>query len=159
MRYLVVLFLLAACTATGPSFNEGNLPKGNGATIVIYRPYAPLALAGYFDIDINGQKTCNLYPDGFFVRSGLYKDVTISSSIFDQPGTSRIVIPTKPKHVYYVSMEINNDKQMISVFSGLIGRLATEGSSSQSGPFIFTLVDEEKAKQDLSKLRLQTTCN
>lgn len=153
MRSLAIslLLLLAACSASGPSFNEANL-KSDQATIIVYRQDRFLGFAGYFDVDVNGKPYCKIDNAGFFVVKSNSK-TEISSSIWDQPGTSRITINAKPHDIYYVRMEMDGSKQVAGALGGLSGQLIAEGAASTGGPFLFTKVDPEIAKQELKNLK------
>lgn len=154
MRSLLLILLLTGCTATGPVFNEAALPSGDQSTLVIYRPDAYLgAGAGLYSIDINGETACRLHTGSFFVVRNAKDKIIVSSSIWSDPGTSRISVDAKPKHTYYIKMLPDNAKQVAGVAGGLAGLIAAEGISNTGGPFIFSSVDDQTAKNELSKLK------
>lgn len=153
--FTAFLLSLAGCSASGPSFNETALPKGDGATVVVYRDGGPLgiAAAGY-EIDFNGEFTCKLLPRSFFVNyQNKPQKTVISSTIFGEIGTSRIALNLKPDGVYYVRLDVNKQRVAASMALGMAGAAIDEASSENSGPFIFKLMPPEQAKQELTGLR------
>lgn len=150
-KSLLMLPILVACAANGPVFNEANF-KSNDATIIVYRQDRFMGFAGYFDVDVNGIPYCHVHNASFFVTKATEK-TEISSSIWNQPGTSRIFVDANPKSIYYVKMEMDGSKQVAGAMGGLGGQLIAEGAASTGGPFIFTRVDPEFAKQELAGLK------
>ena len=152
MRYLSLLLFLSACTAVGPLYDASKMSK-SGA-IILYRPMMYLGNgAGLYDVELDGKTTCRLHPGSFWVITPKGGDVTISSSIWSDPGTSKISVKTDDKRVRYVKMLPNNDKQIIGVTAGLIGLLVAEGVSESSGPFLFAEIEREQAEIELATLK------
>lgn len=159
MRALLVLLFLTACSANGPQFGELNLSKADQPALVVYRPSHLWASGNFFEIDIDGVPTCKIFNGGFYVAKNIKnKTVNVSSSMFAVPGTSRILVDIEPKKTHYVKIELNDSKQAMGIGAGLVGMLVAEGGPDPSGPFIFTLVDEDQAKRDLKSIRLEENC-
>lgn len=152
MKKLLLLLLLSGCTANGPVFNENALPKTDGATLIVYRDNVYYGAFGKIAFEINGQEFCRLHNSSFYVHSGLHDKVSVTASIWDMPGTSRIVIDTKPGKVYYVKMDIDSGKQISGGLGGLPGALIAEGIAPTGGPYIFTNISPEQAKSELAGL-------
>lgn len=160
MNKLVILaafLLLAACSPQGALYSEAK-PDPKTATVIIYRPDRVFGAATYFYIDINGTKACSLAKGGYFTRHTPDSKMTISSSMFSVPGTSRTTLNLQRNHVYYLRMELNGAKQMGGAIGGMVGALVAEGVSDTAGPYLFTLIDEQQAKQELQGLRLEEGC-
>lgn len=151
---ILTLLMLAGCAANGIEFNESEIPKTNGATIVVYRPMAYLgAGAGLYTVGVNGNDACRLHPGSFFLVNDAIGKTEVTASIWSDPGTSRIPINAKSGEIYYIKMEPNDVKQAAAMGAGLVGLLIAEGISSTSGPFIFTEIDDNQAKNELSGLK------
>lgn len=143
----LLFFLLCGCTATGQQFA---VPEpSNDAAVVVYRP-SGLQLHPY-DIEINGNKVCDLKRDGYFMRHYKPGIITITASVWDMPGTSRLQITVEKKHIYYVRID-KSDKQYAKLALGFVGSLVAEGVSSTDGPYDITLVPETTAKRELTEL-------
>jgi hypothetical protein len=150
MRYVILLLVLAACTARGPTFNESSVPIGdNATTLVVYRPTGFTGAATGWDVDINGATHCNLHNGAFYIDSLPLGKINISSSIWSAPGTTRLSFVGKPKTVYYVRLEADGGKAAASILAGAAGMFAAEGVSSTGGPFLLTLVEEQEAMQEI----------
>lgn len=108
--------------------------------------------AGLYGIDVNGISACKLHPGSFFIINA-QKEVNISSSVWDMPGTSNISFKIEPKKIYYVRMDSSAGKQGAGALGGLVGALVAEGITKENGPFLFTLMDEKQAKEELYNLR------
>ncbi len=152
MRHLSLLLLLAACNASGPSFNESLLSVGDDSTVVVYRNNKFLGAAGYFEIDVNGIPACKLHNQGFYVIKS-NGNINISSSIWNQPGTSLIQLKTVPGQAYFVRMEMDSDKQVAGGLGGIGGQMIAENVSNNAGPFVFTQVDRSTAIKELNTLK------
>lgn len=161
MRALILLLFLTACSATGPEFKDVSIPVSkDSATVVIYRPKAtPLfGEGGMYSVEVNGQEKCMLHNSAFLVADKLSGVVNVSSSVWSEPGTTRIKFQTRPGKISYVRMQMNDSRQATAILTGYVGLWITEGVSSQSGPFVFTLVEESQAKEELKALRLEEKC-
>lgn len=154
MRRLGLLLtgFLSACSAAGPVFDRSVLENKSGATLVIYRVNAFQGSAGYFDIDVNGIPACKLLNASFYISERPAGDIHVSSSIWNSPGTSRIRMKAEPHHRYFVRMEMDGSKQLAGALGGLSGQLLAEGMASTGGPFIFTLLPEQQALEELKGL-------
>lgn len=152
-RYLLVAMALSACSANGPIYSDANIPHGTGSTIVVYRPSSILQVARRFPLEINGVEKCSLSNGGYFAETVVPGKIGLTSSMWDQPGTSRAEIMASANQTSYVSIRLNNDKTAAGIGGGMIGLLIAEGSSSTSGPFIFSNVPESQALKELADLK------
>lgn len=154
MKFLVLLpLLLAGCAmqASGPLFSGPT--KSEGATLILYRDNSYYGNFGKLPFEINGEKACELHNSSFYTQSGLHGKFTISASVWDMPGTSRLMINAKGNEIYYVRWNIDSSKQVASGFGGFFGQLAAEGAANTGGPYIFTIIEPSIAKQELKNLR------
>lgn len=149
IKYILALLFLSGCAASGPEYNEAHHSSG----VIIYKPSSAIGMgAGLYEIDLNGKRQCKLHPGSYFV-SDIVGDVTISSSSWDMPGTSKISFKAWPGKTYFVRMDTNDGKQIAATAGGLVGALSAEAFSSTGGPFIFTLVEPNQAKSELQGLK------
>lgn len=153
MRLLIALLLLSACTASGANFESFSVPKSDRATVIIYRDNPFYALFATLSFQVNEKNVCALHNSSFYIQQNIEGPITISASTWDLPGTSILTFNTKPKEVYYVKMNVNSEKQIIGGISGMAGTLISEKSSTIKGPYIFTLMDSNMAKNELSNLK------
>lgn len=155
MRYLILsLFALSACSSVGPTYKENML---GDASIVVYRQ-AGVAGIGGWDVEFNGILACDLHGDSFFKKSIKPGIVNIASSLWGEPGTSRISVETKPNQITFIRVSPDNKKVAAAMAAGMIGRLLMEGASSTGGPFIFTQMPSKNAKEELKGLHLEESC-
>lgn len=160
---IFVMLFLAGCAATGPIYNEEVVHADkNSATLVIYRPnvYAySLQRAG---IEVNGKNECDLYTGSFFIKSDIMaNEVNLSASQWSMPGTSRLRFKVEKGKIYYILMTMNYAQINAGVIGGLIGQLAVEATNDEnqaSGPYVFTLIEENMAKEQLKQIRLDEKC-
>lgn len=135
-----VTTLITSCSATGPVYND---QKGN---LIIYRPSHSIYSMSKFQIDFNNETKCKLSNGGFYVTN-IKDNINISASIWDIPGTSKIV--AKPNS--FIRVEPEKSIAFAGGAFGLLGQVVAEKSST-SGPFPLTLVPAEQAKQELKGL-------
>lgn len=142
MRYLLLLIALAACSATGPEYTG---QKG----IIVYRDDSMLFIGRAFPIDVNGVEGCQLHNAGYAIipKTG---EITLSSSLWDQPGTSRISLNVKDAE--YVKVSVNQGSMVAGAAAGMVGVFAHEAIEKQ-GPFIFTHMEAGQAHQELVGLK------
>lgn len=154
MRYLVILLFLSACSATGPTFN-GVVVSNDKATVIVYikswQSGAPASIG--WPVDVNGISGCSLHMNGYLSKQIDPGQITISSSVFTSPGTSRITFNANPANVYYIMIELDEMKNVAAFSGGLAGQIIAEGLSSTGGPFLLTKVDPKQAKNDLKGLK------
>ena len=151
MKYLLILLFLVACSANGQKFEEIRFSEDGSPFVVIYRPFAFSGMAVPWEVSIDGKEQCMLHNESYYVYkgSGLLK---ISAQFFLAPGTSRIDV-NAVRGAYYIRMSVDGAKSVSGVIGGMGGYLVAEGMSSTGGPFIFSLIDELQAKQELSVLK------
>lgn len=136
---LTCLFFLSACAATGEDYRKPTARSGESA-IVVYRE--PDIVTRPFEIDVDGAPACDLHSSGYFVVMGkVGSDVMISSSLWDHPGTSRLIVKVKPGKTYYVGISMNGKRW--AGLLGLPGLLVAEGTSDKGGPFDLQLSSSE----------------
>lgn len=153
-KLLLATLLLTACSSIGPTYQENML---NGASIVVYRQ-AGIAGVGGWDVEFNGILACDLHGDSFFRKSVKPGIVNIASSLWGEPGTSRISVEAKPNQITFIRISPDNSKVASAMAAGMIGRLLMEGVSSTGGPFIFTQMPSKEAKEELEGLHLEESC-
>lgn len=155
--YFLPVFLFG-CVANGPLYKAPESVSREKATLIIYRPDLFMGSAGYYEVDINNITRCKLHNNGYLIAEESPGVIEISSSIWNQPGTSRIKINAKPQEVYYVRMEMDSGKQVTGAIAGFAGQLLAEGASSTGGPFVFSLMHPDHAKGQLQTVRLESEC-
>lgn len=159
-RHILLLLLLTSCSPSGPSYTPDLVHTNKAyATLVIYRPYSFFLSARTPDISINGIKSCELTNGGFFTKNVEIGKQTISSSLWDSPGTSRTNVEAKLGELRYVRVKISKDRALTGIGFGFIGQAISEGVSEQSGPFEINEVNESIAKSELQKLKMINDCN
>lgn len=152
MKKLLPLLLLTGCAAQGPVYSEAAIPKGEGATLVVYRNMAYLGnQAGLYPVHVNG-KECRLHPGSFFAVNGLKGESKITASSWDAPGTSKVTLNVQPNKTHYVRMDADNGRQVATVVGGLAAVSLME-ASNPAGPFILAEVSESEAKRELASLK------
>jgi len=151
--FILAFLLLAGCASVGPTYTElAPLPPSHGmAQIVVYQPPAAIRLSSTA-VDINGVPGCEIATGTFFYKDVPSGSMTISSSIWNMPGTSRLTIPTILGKRYYIKFQMDMGKSMSFGALGFVGALASEGVSSGGGPFLIESVNEEVALRDLQSL-------
>lgn len=146
MRKAILLsLLLSACNATGIEYTGEQ--SGN---LVVYRPWHTVNSLGYYYMDMNGKPVCGLGNGGYFIKHATGK-TTISSSLWNQPGTSRITINVDKKT--YIKIEHNSQRMLVGAIGGLGGQLLDEGVSDYSGPFIISQIPQSQALVELRGLK------
>lgn len=144
---------LSACAADGPAFKGASLPQGDGPTVIVYRPSEFVGSLAAYDVNINSRVACALHNHSYFVTDSYKGGISISATRFATPGTSVISIDRPKKKNYYIRMENNDGKTLAAGGAGLIGIFVAEGVSSTPGPFVFTLVEENEAINELQGLK------
>lgn len=148
---VAALMALSGCTSTGPvysSLKPGRPPSGM-AQVIVYET-SSLRLSPIY-VDMNGESACAL--SGFFVKDVPAGPVTLSSSIWDMPGTSRLTIDAKPGKRYYVKFQMDTGKSLGFGAFGLLGAAVAEGASSHGGPYLIEAIDEKIATEELQSLK------
>jgi len=162
-KIFIILFAiaLAGCSAKGPTYSslpdEAKQPRKGMAQLIVYQPVSMNLRS--LDIEINRVKGCNLAAGTFFLLDVPPGQTTISSSIWDAPGTSSLTINAKSAHRYSIRIQWDMGKSMGFAVAGIPGGLIAESASSHSGPFLIDSIDEETSKQELAKLKQNTQCH
>lgn len=141
MRKLVfmALFSLAGCASVGGAvYSPPQTPAKGMAQLVVYENSAWKKTSQ--EVDINGVTACSLVQGGFFIRNVPAGSTTISSSIWDLPGTSRLTVNAQAGHRYYV-------------------RVQYDLAAARVGPFAIDNVDEGTAKSELRSLKMMNGCS
>lgn len=153
MRNLLLLpLLLGACSAEGPLFDETKVIKGNGATLIVYRPPQYSAATADWVVHLD-QKSCPLKYGSYWEVHELKGIQHITADHWGSPGTSRIALDVQSSGIHYLKIEIDGTKTAAAILGGMAGYLVAEGISSTGGPFIFIPVDSNQAKKDLQGLK------
>lgn len=145
MRYLLLLIALTACSATGPVYTN---QKG----IIVYRDKQLVGQIGSWEVESNGVHACDLHGESYFILPP-NGQTTLTASKALMPGTSQITFNADKEKTSYIRLELNKDKEAAVALSGYVGALLAEGVSSSGGPFVFTLINEQQAKQELQDLK------
>lgn len=145
MKYLAVLLLLAACSASGPMYQ----PIKADGQIVVYRPIGWQGKAYRAYIDINGGTACKLAEGGYYIINGYHDPIIISSSVFGMPGTSRITVKPDPKKATYLKIELSDGRGIANIAGGLAAGAAYEAAADTSGPYIFTVMPDDHELQGM----------
>lgn len=159
MRYLMVMAaaaLVAGC-ASGPSYMETarqmQPPAPGAARVAIYRPAGDMYPLRSPGVDINGLPACDLASGGIFVRDIAPGRVTVSSSLWDSPGTSRLSFNAAPGTTYHVRLAVDFGKSF-GALAGLPGMLAAEAVSDRGGPFTIGIVEPASVSAELAEAKL-----
>jgi len=155
---LPVFFMLAlaGCTASGPTYSSlpEQKPDKGMAQLVVYRPNGLAYAARRPTVEINSIKTCDLPAGGFFIKNVKPSEITITSSFWDAPGTSRFTTEAVSGKTYHIRITLNNDKLGAGLVAGFIGTAVAEGVSEHSGPFNIELVDDRTAYTEINSLKM-----
>lgn len=146
--FLGLVLFLSACSATGPLYHDTQL-----ASLVIYRPSSAIYISKDFPVAVNGVDVCDLSNAGFTRIPVTSNQTTITGSLWNSPGTSRLTIDTSKHKTYYVKVE-GGANIMGGLIGGFIGQLGSEGVNG-SGPFDITLVPKDQALIDLKDIKGQ----
>lgn len=153
MKTLILLSALAltgCVTATGPAYSPGLVASSPGTSqLVIYRPDRFAAPRSPM-VKINGVDTCALPGNSFMIVDAPKGKVTITSTLWDHPGTS--VLTFTPDKESFVRMDFDDGKARGNAF-GLAGALAANATSSNAGPFVIQRVYRERAESEMGTAR------
>ena len=152
---IAMALMLAGCTASGPMYSSlpEQKPDKGMAQLVVYRPYELSYAARRPTVEINSIKTCDLPNSSFFIKNVKPSEITVTSSFWEIPGTSRFTMSVSSGRKYYIRMALNDDKLAAGLAAGIIGMAVAEGISEHSGPFIIESVSESSAKEELQSLK------
>lgn len=156
MKKLIILLLLAGC-AQGPQWSAPPTVEHGKAQIVLFEPKS-LRLSSTA-VDLNGQHGCDVAAGGYFVLNVPPGEQTLSASIWDMPGTSRLTVNAKAGQRYYVRLDYDFGKGAAFGGLGLPGALAVEGASSHGGPFTIELIDQKTALDALPSMHAMSCQN
>lgn len=154
---IVCTIILSGCASTGPIYTTHEAINDK-AQILIYRPSASMGSLRSPNIEINGIQTCDLASGSYIARNVDSGETTISASLWDMPGTSRLEINTKPHNKYYIRVSFDGSKLMGAAFGGMIGMGAVEAISTNRGPFIIQRADNEDGNREISETNIATSC-
>jgi hypothetical protein len=154
----IAAFLISSCSGgTGPIYSVPPLQQGQ-AQLVIYHPsgefVGSVPLGDGPDVKVNSKIVCGLLNSRFFVTSVEPGTVTVSSTKALAIGTSVLSINAQKNKRYFIRITWNNGIVAATAGAGLIGEAAATGASSNGGPFVIELVDEQTATSEVSPLHM-----
>lgn len=158
MRWLclAVIVLTAGC-ASGPNYLEvagyTHQPSTNTARLAVYRSAGDMYPMRSPSVDVNGLPTCDLPSGGIFIKDVPPGRITISSSLWDAPGTSRLNFNAIAGRTYHVRMAVDFGKSF-GALAGLPGMLAAEAISDRGGPFTIGIVEPANVQNELAELKV-----
>ena len=160
---LLLTLAISACSAKGPTYhaNQASM-KAPGATmsqIIIYRPDQFVYSMRQPGVEINGMKSCDLPNNSFFIRDIAAQQTTVSASLWDMPGTSRLTFTPQAGGRYYIRIAPDGGKMAAGMIGGIVGTFAAEGYSENAGPFAISLLDEQTAGTEITFLKMTTECH
>lgn len=147
-KFIFILLVLSGCAASGEQFKIVD-PVNSKATLIVYR-LEPLSLTPY-TIAINGIDSCRLHHEAYFTKIIDAGQITISTSYWSMPGTSRITFDAKNGNIYYIRVTHNTENSLSSSFGGIIGQEIYQSASDEPGPMKFYLMNNDIAKQELAE--------
>lgn len=156
MRKLLLLLLLSGCMQkpAGPFYDVSSVPNKGTATIVVYRNERKLMNQdGLLNVNINGVVSCNLVNGAYTEAKNIHGDATISVTGWDEPGTARLTINTKPNNIYYIRLDEKTERSMAGFVGGFVGKIAEEIVSDKGGPTRMVTVLPDTAKFELGLKR------
>ena len=149
MRVFIVIFTLLAitgCNATGPKFEQVELPSNKLAKVSLYRPWAMMDGSASPTIQING-------VDSFNIKNGGYKVLEL------QPGLNTITVKKgNPFYWRAKEMTVKEELKASEVYflrlTAAVGSTAFIGSTPVvSGNYSFGYVDKETALKELQETK------
>lgn len=158
---LILPFIISACGASGVPYSAADSVKTINqkmSKLIIYRPSSLGLMARTPDVEINGNKACELPNGSFFSREYEPQNINLTVQLWDMPSTSKISINTKAGKVYYVRISSDGGKIAAGVAAGFVGLAIAEGVSSHAGPFVIDLLDEQAAIPELKNLNMSNNC-
>lgn len=150
---LSLIALLGGCSATGPAYRDAAYRDAQSASLVIYRPSSVVYISKDFPVAVNGVDVCRLSNAGYTRVPVTSSQTTITGSLWNSPGTSRLTIDTSKHKTYYVKVE-GGANIMGGAIGGFIGQLGAEAVNG-SGPFDISLVPKEQALIELADIKGQ----
>lgn len=157
MKKIIFLLMVAisGCSASGEQYSDAKIPA---SSVIVYRPGGIIGFAGTYTVNINAEARCQLHNSSFYIDKNTGNEMQFTASRFLAPGTTKLTLHPKQGQTYYVRMEDNTAKSASVIGGGYIGMAIGDAVSDNSGPYIFTLVDPQAAKEEIKSMHLEREC-
>lgn len=152
MKKIILVSLLLASCASGPTYSGYTQLILNRSQIVVYRPSNFLSFSARFWLEDNGNEFCKLHNAAFVVHPVEPGKHTLGSSNFGSVGTSKITVDVRPGQTVYVKMEVNGQRTFTGAIGGMFGQGLDNQVSDESGPVYLGTVSKETAQVELQGL-------
>ncbi len=155
---LAVVLTLSGCSGVREGTRQGAVmswseaPANARARIVVYRPSTLDHFQRSPEIDLNGVPACDLPNGEAFFRDIEPGSVTVSTSLWDWPGTSRLAFRADEGRTYFVRMSPNAEKRLAGLLGGHPGVWIAEALAERGGPFLLDLTARAEALASLESI-------
>lgn len=136
----VALFVLTACSATGPQYHQEPIAKGM-AQIVVYRPDVSFGQLGGARLLVHDNVVCSLKKNTHAILNVQPQPVTLSTRMWDDILTSNYEVNPKAGSRTFVRLTMNE----ANVYAGAIGGAMGSMAASNEGAYILRKGYEQEA--------------